>query len=111
MMRKEQHEELHKALQEKQNHREKDAKPSGDHLLDLLKSSNNSQGTISEKDEDLNDNVAPPPVSPRDTFNKPSLSRPLVPPGFASSVGDKKLQKGSLSSESEVMIICIDQIS
>lgn len=103
MMRKEQHKELHKVLQEKQNQKEKAPKPSGDHLLDLLQSSTNSQGTISEKDEDLDGHVAP-----HDASNKPSLSRPLVPPGFASSsVGDKKLQKGSLnvSTESEVMII------
>lgn len=99
MMRKEQH----KVLQEKQNQKEKAPKPSGDHLLDLLQSSTNSQGTISKKDEDLDGHVAP-----HDASNKPSLSRPLVPPGFASSsVGDKKLQKGSLnaSTESEVMII------
>ncbi|XP_078173654.1 chorismate synthase isoform X1 [Carex rostrata] len=93
MMRKEQH----KVLQEKQNQKEKAPKPSGDHLLDLLQSSTNSQGTISKKDEDLDGHVAP-----HDASNKPSLSRPLVPPGFASSsVGDKKLQKGSLNASTE----------
>jgi hypothetical protein len=105
IMRKEQH----KALQEKQNQREKATKPSGGQLLDLLQSSNNSQGTISEKNEG---HVAPSPVSPRDASNKPSLSRPLVPPGFASStVGDRKLQKGSsnTSTESEVMTRCTDK--
>jgi hypothetical protein len=112
MMRKEQHKELHKALQEKQNQREKATKPNGDDLLDLLQSSNNSQSTISEKNEGTTDYVAPSPVSPRNTSNKPSLSRPLVPPGFASStVGDRKLQKGSSSAftESEVMTRCIDK--
>lgn len=104
MMRKEQHKELHKSLQEKQNQRQKDAQPSGDHLLDLLQSSNNSQGTILEN-EDLNDHGTLPTVSPPDPSNKPSLARPVVPPGFASSsVGDRKLQKGpsDASIESEM---------
>ncbi|KAJ4783571.1 chorismate synthase [Rhynchospora pubera] len=102
MMRKEQHKELHKVLQEKQNQREKALKASGDHLLDLLQSSNNSQGAIPEKDEDINEHAARLPMSPRDGSNKPSLSRPVVPPGFASSsMGEKKLQKGSSNASTE----------
>ncbi|KAJ3672653.1 hypothetical protein LUZ60_007374 [Juncus effusus] len=96
MMRKEQH----KVLQEKQSQKDKEKeikekekekmKSSGDDILSLIQGSNSNESAkiaIPQKDEGLDENLS------SSLKSSSSLSRPLVPPGFAG--GERKLQKES----------------